>query len=76
MYALKLPPDVVARLYRLREDHRLGPIRKQALIAIDQYLDAMEAEYGVEPDPCVPASISSSRPEPASGPSVPGRSRV
>jgi hypothetical protein len=46
MYALKLPPELVTRLYRLRAQHRLGPIRKQVLIAVGQYLDAMEAEYG------------------------------
>jgi hypothetical protein len=51
MYALKLPEDLVARLYRLREQHRLGPIRKQALIAISHYCDDMEAEYGVHPSP-------------------------
>jgi hypothetical protein len=50
MYALKLPPEVVARLYRLREQHRLGSIRKQALIALDHYLQDMEAEYGVPAD--------------------------
>lgn len=51
MYALKLPPDLVSRLYRLREQHRLGPIRKQILIAVRHYLDDMEAEYGAGPEP-------------------------
>jgi hypothetical protein len=46
MYTMKLPPELVTRLYRLRERHCLGPIRKQVLIAVEQYLDAMEAEYG------------------------------
>lgn len=51
MYALKLPPELVSRLYRLREEHRLGSIRRQALIAIEQYVENMENEYGTGPDP-------------------------
>ena len=36
LYALKLPPELVSRLYRLRESHGLGPIRKQVLIAVER----------------------------------------
>lgn len=46
MYAVKLPPELVTRLWRLRELHRLGPIRRQVLIAVEHYVADMEAEYG------------------------------
>ncbi|MFN3650398.1 MAG: hypothetical protein ACK47B_12545 [Armatimonadota bacterium] len=59
MYALKLPDELVHRLYRLREAHRLGPIRRQVLIAVEHYCDDPEREYGVDemadtaaPRPC------------------------
>src|SRR5688500_7482872 len=46
VYAMKLPPELVRRLYVLRETHRLGPIRRQVLIAVEHYLEEMEKEYG------------------------------
>lgn len=49
MYALKLPPDLVTRLYRLREDHNLGPIRRQVLTAVETYLADAEAQRGISP---------------------------
>lgn len=50
MYALQLPPAMVRRLYHLRETHQRGPIRRQVLIAVEQYLAHMEKEYGPCPD--------------------------
>ena len=50
MYAMKLPPEMVARLYRLREEHRRGPIRRQVLSAVEGYLTEAEMELGVAPN--------------------------
>jgi len=50
MYAIKLPPELVSRLYRLREEHRLGPIRRQVLTAVEHYVEDMEREYGTGND--------------------------
>jgi len=66
MYALKLPPELVRRLYHLREVHCLGPIRKQVLIAVEHYLDNMEEEYGESDGSPVP---------PTSPPHTAGNSR-
>lgn len=47
MYALVVPPELVARLYRLREQHARGPIRRQILKAVERYLDEVEQELAV-----------------------------
>jgi len=47
MYSLCLPPEVVNRLYRLREEHEAGPIRRQVLMAVTSYLDVTEAQLGL-----------------------------
>ena len=61
MYSLILPPDLVARLYRLREDHQRGPIRRQVIAAVQGYLAEAEAAIGVHPEQIEPQS---STPEP------------
>lgn len=48
MYSLRLPPDVVSRLYRLREEHSRGPIRRQVLAAVEGYLSEAEATAGLQ----------------------------
>jgi hypothetical protein len=47
MYALQLPPELVTRLYRLREEHQQGPIRRQVLKAVECYLDHTESALGL-----------------------------
>jgi len=50
MYALRLPSELVSRLYRLREEHGLGPIRRQVLSAVESYLDTAEHARGIAAD--------------------------
>lgn len=51
MYSLRLPPDQVSRLYRLREAHHCGPIRRQVVQAIERYLHETEKHHGIGTDP-------------------------
>src|SRR5207302_3989820 len=54
-YPIPLPPELLRRLYWLRETHSLGPIRTQVVTAVERYVDAMEIVYGTCPDPPGPA---------------------
>lgn len=47
MYSLRLPPELVHRLYQLRERHARGPIRRQVVYAIERYLTETEAQLNV-----------------------------
>jgi len=57
MYSLSLPPTLVSRLYRLREDHQAGPIRRQVLSAVEQYLAAAERQFDIPPPEPIPAPL-------------------
>lgn len=48
MYTLTLPPDLVRRLWRLRETCGRGSIRSQALAAVGTYLEEAELEHGLD----------------------------
>jgi predicted DNA-binding protein len=61
MYALRLPPELVSRLYRLREEFGQGSIRSQVVTAIERYVEETEKEYAVSHkhssgEPASPAS--------------------
>jgi|GEM_PF-3615174 len=44
MYSIKLPPELVTGLWRLREFAGQGPIAAQAKRAIADYIDAQQEE--------------------------------
>lgn len=54
MYSLRLPPELVSRLYLLRERHDRGPIRRQVVRAIERYLTDAEAQLNLPSEPGAP----------------------
>lgn len=51
MYSLRLPPELVHRLYDLRERHGRGPIRRQVVVAIERYLADTESQLQPPTEP-------------------------
>ena len=66
MYALKLPDPLVRRLYRLREEHGCGPIRRQVLLAVERYVDETEQRLTAGSHPAASPARDASRSLPPS----------